>query len=66
MVKTAASAIKKLSTQLIDCANALSEIDHDEEESDEDQDNQETSELLRRDWSSQVNLLCLSAFVHSV
>lgn len=54
MVKVTGSNIKKLSTQLIDCANALAEADDDEEESDEDQAKQENSELLRRDWSSQV------------
>ena len=52
LVKVSASNIKTLSTRLIDTARALAE---GQEGSEEDQVNQENSELLRRDWSSQVS-----------
>lgn len=54
VVHVVARNIDKLSTQLVECADAMAEA-MEEEDGEADQVVQEDTELLRRDWSSQVS-----------
>ena len=53
----AARNIMKLSTRLIDCANAVAE-DCKGATAQPSQRNVENEELLRRDWAAQVSVPC--------
>lgn len=57
VVCVAADNIRKLSTQLIDCANIVAR-ETKEHKGECSPVTQENSELLRRNWSSQVGLKC--------
>ena len=52
VVHVVARKIEKLSTRLVECADIVAEAVEGEEEL--DQTVQENTEILRRDWSSQV------------
>ena len=55
VVRVAARNIMKLSTRLIDCANAVAE-DCKGATAQPSQRNNENVELLRRDWAAQVSV----------
>lgn len=55
VVRVVARKIDKLSTQLVECADTLAEALEEEEDGEPDQTMQENTEILRRDWSSQVS-----------
>ena len=57
VVRVAARNIMKLSTRLIDCANAVAE-DCKGVTAQPSQRNNENVELLRRDWAAQVSVPC--------
>ena len=59
-MNSTASNIVKLSSELIDCANKMARAQEEEEEEEEGEGEEsqqitmENTELLRRDWASQV------------
>ena len=67
VVRVAARNIEKLSTRLIDCANAVAE-DCKNGSAEPSQRNVENAELLRRDWAAQVgeNYMQLMLLICSV
>lgn len=61
LVRVASDRINRVSTELIDCANKVAQVGGGDEETTRQQlealqDTLENTELLRRDWASQVTL----------
>lgn len=60
-MRVASDRINRVSTELIDCANKVAQVGGGDEETTRQQlealqDTLENTELLRRDWASQVTL----------
>ena len=70
-MRVASDRINRVSTELIDCANKVAQVGGGDEETTRQQlealqDTLENTELLRRDWASQVTLHRHNTHPHTV